>query len=122
MAEGTSIMQPVRQAECVKAVRASRGGAVRVTEEEMARATLELAQLGLYTEPTCAQVGRRRRPGRPQSATARRSATSALDGTFRSCPVATAGLRSRGHPNQGPTGRSSSRFVAAPRLIDFLID
>ena len=56
MAEGTSISKPIRLAECVAALRASKGGAVRVTEKEMADATLEMAQLGLYTEPTCAQA------------------------------------------------------------------
>jgi len=56
MAEGTSIMQPVRLHECVRAVCKSRGSAVRVTEDEMSMATLELAQMGLYTEPTCAQA------------------------------------------------------------------
>ncbi|KAL3892732.1 MAG: hypothetical protein SGPRY_014841, partial [Prymnesium sp.] len=55
MAEGTSIMQPVRLDECVQAVCASHGGAVRVTEAEMLEASLELARTGLYTEPTCAQ-------------------------------------------------------------------
>ena len=29
---------------------------MRVTEEEMAEATRELAMIGLYTEPTCAQA------------------------------------------------------------------
>ena len=56
MAEGTSIARPIRLAECVSALRACKGGAVRVTEEQMAAATLECAQLGLYTEPTCAQA------------------------------------------------------------------
>merc|ERR1712232_295611 len=56
VAEGTSIAKPIRLAECVKAVRDSNGGAVRVTETEMKDATLELANIGLYTEPTCAQA------------------------------------------------------------------
>ena len=57
MAEGTKIEKPIRVDECVQAARASRGGAVRVTEEAIAAATLELAGLGMYTEPTCAQAG-----------------------------------------------------------------
>ena len=57
MAEGTSIAQPVRLQECVDAVRRSGGGAVRLSEEAIAAATLELAKLGLYTEPTCASAG-----------------------------------------------------------------
>ena len=57
MAEGTSISQPVRLEECVAAVRRSRGGAVRVSEQQISEATLELAKLGLYTEPTCASAG-----------------------------------------------------------------
>lgn len=56
MAEGTSIASPVRLAECVSAVLRSGGGAVRVEERAMGEATLELARLGLYTEPTCAQA------------------------------------------------------------------
>lgn len=56
MAEGTSIARPVRLDECVAAVVASAGGAVRLSEDAIAEATLELARLGLYTEPTCAQA------------------------------------------------------------------
>ena len=56
MAEGTKIEKPIRVAECVMAVRASRGGAVRVTEEAIGAATTQLASVGLYTEPTCAQA------------------------------------------------------------------
>ena len=55
-AEGTSISRPVRQDECVTAVLRSKGGAVRVTEDQMKEATFEMAQMGLYTEPTCAQA------------------------------------------------------------------
>ncbi len=57
MAEGTSIASPVRLDEVVSAVVRSGGGAVRLGEEQIAEATLELARLGLYTEPTCAQAG-----------------------------------------------------------------
>ena len=57
MAEGTSIAQPVRLEECVAAVRRSNGGAVRISEDQIAAATLDLARLGLYTEPTCASAG-----------------------------------------------------------------
>lgn len=56
MAEGTAISSPVRLAECVSAVLRSGGGAVRVEEGAIGQATLELARLGLYTEPTCAQA------------------------------------------------------------------
>ena len=56
MAEGTSISRPVRLQECIDAVVRSKGGAVRVTEAEIAQATFDLAQCGLYTEPTCAQA------------------------------------------------------------------
>ena len=56
MAEGTSIARPVRLSECVEAVLRSEGGAVRVPEEQIAAATFEMAKLGLYTEPTCAQA------------------------------------------------------------------
>ncbi|KAK3273078.1 hypothetical protein CYMTET_18664 [Cymbomonas tetramitiformis] len=56
VAEGTSIAQPVRLEECVDAVVRSGGSAVRVMEDAISAATLELARLGLYTEPTCAQA------------------------------------------------------------------
>jgi hypothetical protein len=44
-----------------QAVRASKGGAVRVTEDAISAATLELASMGMYTEPTCAQAGAKRK-------------------------------------------------------------
>jgi len=56
MAEGTSIARPVRLAECIDAVVRSKGGAVRVSEKDIGATTLELASIGLYTEPTCAQA------------------------------------------------------------------
>ena len=56
MAEGTSIARPVRLQETCDALRRSGGGAVRVAEEAIAAATLELARKGLYVEPTCAQA------------------------------------------------------------------
>eukprot|EP00965_Chrysotila_dentata_P244567 6206056-Pleurochrysis_carterae.AAC.1 len=56
VAEGTSIVSPVRLSLCVEAVLRSGGGAVRVREEDMADATTELARNGFYVEPTCAQA------------------------------------------------------------------
>jgi threonine synthase len=56
IAEGTSIARPVRQEECVSAVVRSGGGAVRVREELIGKAALELARLGLYAEPSSAQA------------------------------------------------------------------
>jgi threonine synthase len=56
MAEGTAIAQPVRLREVVGALRESRGGAVTLTEAEIAQATLDLARTGIYVEPTCAQA------------------------------------------------------------------
>jgi threonine synthase len=55
-AEGASIAQPVRLDECIGAVVRSGGGAVRVSEADIVAATRDLAALGLYTEPTCAQA------------------------------------------------------------------
>ena len=49
---------PTRSA-CAKFIgvlRETRGGAVTLTEAEIARATLELARTGIYVEPTCAQA------------------------------------------------------------------
>ena len=56
IAEGTAIAAPVRLGEVVADLRASGGGAVTLAEEEIARATLDLAATGIYVEPTCAQA------------------------------------------------------------------
>jgi threonine synthase len=54
--QGTSIEKPVRLTECIDAVKRSNGGAVRLSEQEIADATLACAKIGMYTEPTCAQA------------------------------------------------------------------
>jgi threonine synthase len=56
MAEGTAIAHPVRMREVLGTLRETRGGAVTLTEDEIARATLDLAGMGVYVEPTCAQA------------------------------------------------------------------
>jgi threonine synthase len=56
IAEGTAIARPIRLPEVLGALRETGGGAVMLTEAEIARATLDLAKLGLYVEPTAAQV------------------------------------------------------------------
>jgi threonine synthase len=56
MAEGTAIAQPIRLREVLGTLRATRGGAVMLTETEIGNATLDLARMGVYVEPTCAQV------------------------------------------------------------------
>jgi threonine synthase len=56
MAEGTAIAHPVRLREVLGTLRATRGGAVTLSEAEIAQATLDLARVGIYVEPTCAQV------------------------------------------------------------------
>ncbi len=56
IAEGTAIARPVRLPEVLGALRETQGGAVMLTETEIAEATLELARLGLYIEPTAAQA------------------------------------------------------------------
>jgi threonine synthase len=56
MAEGTAIAQPVRLREVLGALRETRGGAVTLTEAEIANATLDLAAIGIYVEPTSAQA------------------------------------------------------------------
>ena len=59
---------PVRLEECVAAVLRSGGGAVRVTEERMKHATIELAKLGLCAarpRRTCARTDAAYRPGSP---------------------------------------------------------
>ncbi|HET6606957.1 MAG TPA: threonine synthase [Rhodopila sp.] len=56
IAEGTAIAQPVRLREVLGALRESRGGAVTLTEAEIAGSTLDLARGGIYVEPTSAQA------------------------------------------------------------------
>ena len=56
MAEGTAIAQPIRQREVLGVLEESEGGAVMLTEAEIAAMTLELARSGIYVEPTSAQV------------------------------------------------------------------
>jgi threonine synthase len=56
IAEGTAIARPVRMREVLGALRETRGGAVTLTEAEIAKATLDLARIGIYVEPTSAQA------------------------------------------------------------------
>jgi len=56
IAEGTAIAKPLRQRECIQAMRESGGGAVLLTEDEIKDAALMLARRGVYVEPTCAQA------------------------------------------------------------------
>jgi threonine synthase len=56
MAEGTAIAQPVRMREVLGTLRETAGGAVTLTEAEIGTATLDLARIGIYVEPTCAQA------------------------------------------------------------------
>ncbi len=56
IAEGTAIAQPIRLREVLGALRATEGGAVHLSEADIARATLDLAAMGIYVEPTSAQA------------------------------------------------------------------
>ena len=56
MAEGTAIAHPIRMREVLGTLRETEGGAITLTEQEIAAATLELAASGLYVEPTAAQA------------------------------------------------------------------
>ncbi len=56
MAEGTAIAQPLRLRECLGVLRETGGGAVLLSEAEIAAATLELAGMGIYAEPTSCQA------------------------------------------------------------------
>ena len=56
IAEGTAIAAPIRLPEVVAALHNSGGGAILLSEEEIADEVLHLARLGLYVEPTCAQA------------------------------------------------------------------
>lgn len=54
IAEGIAITRPVHGKELLCALRESDGGAVAVSEEEIAQARNGLARVGLYVEPTSA--------------------------------------------------------------------
>jgi threonine synthase len=56
IAEGTAIAQPIRLREVLGTLRETRGGAVHLSEAEIGQATLDLARIGIYVEPTSAQV------------------------------------------------------------------
>jgi threonine synthase len=55
IAEGTAIARPIRLREVVAALRETGGGAVVLSEAEIAAATCDLAATGIYVEPTAAQ-------------------------------------------------------------------
>ncbi len=55
IAEGTAIAAPIRLPEVLGALHETGGGAVMLTEAEIAAATLDLARSGIYVEPTAAQ-------------------------------------------------------------------
>ena len=56
IAEGTAIAQPIRLREVLDVLAESQGGAVMLSEAEIAEMTLRLARGGVYVEPTCAQA------------------------------------------------------------------
>ena len=56
IAEGTAIAQPIRLTEILGTLRETDGGAVWLSEQEIGQATLDLAGMGIYVEPTCAQA------------------------------------------------------------------
>jgi threonine synthase len=56
IAEGTAIAKPIRRREVIAALRESRGGAVLIPEADIEAGLFELAQSGVYVEPTSAQV------------------------------------------------------------------
>ncbi|HEY0183938.1 MAG TPA: pyridoxal-phosphate dependent enzyme [Rhodopila sp.] len=56
IAEGTAIAHPIRMREVLGTLRETRGGAVMLTEAEIGKATLDLARIGIYVEPTSAQA------------------------------------------------------------------
>ncbi len=56
IAEGTAIARPIRLTEVLGTLRETEGGAVMLSETEIAAAVFTLARVGLYVEPTCAQV------------------------------------------------------------------
>jgi threonine synthase len=56
IAEGTAIAKPLRRREIISALHETLGGAVLVSELNIRNALFTLAQIGVYVEPTSAQV------------------------------------------------------------------
>ena len=56
IAEGTAIKRPIRLQEMLHAMRETNGNTIPVEESEILKASLALAQTGLYVEPTCAHA------------------------------------------------------------------
>ncbi len=56
IAEGTAIARPLRRREVIAALRDSLGSAVLVSEACIETALFDLARMGVYVEPTSAQV------------------------------------------------------------------
>ena len=56
IAEGTAIAKPIRRREVIAALRETRGSAVLVSEAAIEKALFDLARIGVYVEPTSAQV------------------------------------------------------------------
>jgi threonine synthase len=56
IAEGTAIAQPIRLREVLGVLRETGGGAILLSEAEIGAATLDLARIGIYVEPTSAQT------------------------------------------------------------------
>jgi threonine synthase len=54
VADGIAVGEPARGDEIVDAIRATRGGVVTVTDEEIVAAAADLARQGFYVEPTAA--------------------------------------------------------------------
>lgn len=57
VAEGIALAHPIRDREILQAIRETGGDALAVSDEETLAARRELAQIGLYVEPTSAVVG-----------------------------------------------------------------
>ncbi|MBV9252429.1 MAG: pyridoxal-phosphate dependent enzyme [Acetobacteraceae bacterium] len=56
IAEGTAIAHPIRLPEVLGTLRETEGGAVTLTEAEIAASVFDLARIGFYVEPTAAQA------------------------------------------------------------------
>jgi threonine synthase len=54
LAEGIACARPIRGRQLLRAIRASGGGAVTVTESEIMETVVELATHGIFVEPTAA--------------------------------------------------------------------
>jgi threonine synthase len=97
-AEGIAISAPPRGAQILRAIRATGGGVVRVSDAQTEAARAELAGAGLFVEPTSAVCWAAVRAADTDAAAAQGPAGELLRARELVLPLCGAGLKSPGKP------------------------